>query len=1129
MSNLQDNSTASLTQPLLSDEAALEGVLTSDTTASKATSKPAPVVVDDAQSSAASATITSTRSTTRITTDPLQAHFTRTRQATVQTRETIQDITVYEDTSFFTQSMQGLEDFIFHYSVYFLIILVLLVWPWGYISLHAFEQRTDSTFHPIPGSPSQLALEAFSNRYQTAWMDPMSQPIVILLQGKPINTTSNASTTDSYSLTDPGSPAYTAAYLFTRKLNQTLQSYCWPDLETHACRNGTWLKMTTYYSLIEEGLPILAQGLTTADGSAQVVQLNYMLPSSYYHNSKEASNMKSDKYNSDNEGNSSTADDKNNQNISSSTYNGKHYHNKKTIVRQLIQVLEDTSHNLTSPYFTVSFTGWDLFQRDLSVSAKSDARRMDHWVLPMALMLLAMALPRAHPAYVWMIPFVSVLSTVAVWSIIMRFVVNKIQITQFVPNIMMSLTLGMGIDYTLFLMSRYLEETSYANLSTEHQAFYAQAGNRREAVLTMMIRGGHVLILSGTTLMCTFLGLCVFPLPIMKAVGVGASVAIASSLFVNLTLVPALLYTPIGDYVIKKHDLCGGHGNHNSSNSISSNNDDRTESDYTEVTALVSASQQTRRPLESAAPPNRPHQFWHRLSRNWLLHPYKSVILLFLILQLLIAPVAKYATKVHTSFALDRFIPSDSPALQTYHDLVDRVGSGRLNPYQILFDGSGKNTSVVTSVSFDVMHKVIDKLMEVDHKLESSASLALQQSSGEIADNILADDCQLMTTDGLHSSLDIAATNVDAWNQCITASLSQQQESSDTVSINNDHQYSHAHRTQYNGISVFVAARACDSMIPGPCPIDYFHELNQVYKRITTNDTCTTFVTVTLGMDPLSEEGVEWLAQARKAVDALQQDGSLNGIQVSIVGYAGITTDAIHAVYRMFPTMIGVTTVVVICLMSVFFQSFFSSIRSMLSIGLTLLFSIGTSVLVHQRGVLNWTHMRALTAQDGDAICWMVPVTSFSILVGLAMDYDVFLLTRILEYRQNGYEHKSSIAAGLQSTGKIITAAGLIMSMSFGSLLKSANPVIVEWALVITVGVLLDTFVIRTLVVPIIMGLFPAEFSWWPRALPEPTICFAEFQENLTESTRDVTDLLRIMEERSEYEPLRISRRAEER
>lgn len=195
--------------------------------------------------------------------------------------------------------------------------------------------------------------------------------------------------------------------------------------------------------------------------------------------------------------------------------------------------------------------------------------------------------------------------------------------------------------------------------------------------------------------------------------------------------------------------------------------------------------------------------------------------------------------------------------------------------------------------------------------------------------------------------------------------------------------------------------------------------------------------------------------------------------------------------------------IVVFLLMGIFFRSFVAPLRSVVSISLTLAFVFGLGVLVFEKGVLNWTQISMWNSGAGE-VSWLVPVMAFSIIVGLALDYDVFLVSRILEFRtEEGYGHKSSIVAGLHATGGIITAAGLIMAVAFGGLMLSSSPVLYQWSFLLTSAVLLDTFVIRTLVVPIITG-WTGEWSWWPRRLPAPRTFVYGFEEGEEEVEPDV-------------------------
>ena len=109
----------------------------------------------------------------------------------------------------------------------------------------------------------------------------------------------------------------------------------------------------------------------------------------------------------------------------------------------------------------------------------------------------------------------------------------------------------------------------------------------------------------------------------------------------------------------------------------------------------------------------------------------------------------------------------------------------------------------------------------------------------------------------------------------------------------------------------------------------------------------------------------------------------------------------------------------------------------------------------------------------------VTPVMSFSILVGLGLDYDIFLLSRVVEYRDAGFDIRQCIVQGVDKTGNIITAAGLIMAVAFSGLLMSSVGVLNQTSFFMVFAVLLDTFVIRMIMVPAIMGIL-GEYNWYP-------------------------------------------------
>jgi len=104
------------------------------------------------------------------------------------------------------------------------------------------------------------------------------------------------------------------------------------------------------------------------------------------------------------------------------------------------------------------------------------------------------------------------------------------EIFSFVPSVMMSLVIAMSIDYSLFLLSRYREEIM-------------QKSSVTRAVFQMSKHAGHTITVSGLTLAITFLGLVFFPLELLATIGLGSAITIVITLFVNLTLTPAVLLT----------------------------------------------------------------------------------------------------------------------------------------------------------------------------------------------------------------------------------------------------------------------------------------------------------------------------------------------------------------------------------------------------------------------------------------------------------------------------------------------------------------------------------------------------------------------------------------------------------
>jgi len=277
------------------------------------------------------------------------------------------------------------------------------------------------------------------------------------------------------------------------------------------------------------------------------------------------------------------------------------------------------------------------------------------------------------------------------------------------------------------------------------------------------------------------------------------------------------------------------------------------------------------------------------------------------------------------------------------------------------------------------------------------------------------------------------------------------------------------------GIAVpFALAQACLAQPEQ----DLCKPILYAIKSFSNVERTASFAEILLAFDPLGVDGPPWLHQAR---DLLADLEGRTGFNLALVGIPGDSLDTIASVFEIFPYMVAATLTMVLLLLGIAFRSLLIPIRSVLSICLTLVWVYGTSTRVYQEGALDWLHVPGMDGRY-DAQYWILPVICFSIVVGICLDYDIFLLSRVTEYRENKMNAREAIQLGLCNTGGIISAAGLIMAIAFAGLLFSSTLVVNGLAFYMVAAVLYDTLIVRCLLTPAAMGLLD-RFNWWPSAL----------------------------------------------
>jgi RND superfamily putative drug exporter len=202
------------------------------------------------------------------------------------------------------------------------------------------------------------------------------------------------------------------------------------------------------------------------------------------------------------------------------------------------------------------------------------------------------------------------------------------------------------------------------------------------------------------------------------------------------------------------------------------------------------------------------------------------------------------------------------------------------------------------------------------------------------------------------------------------------------------------------------------------------------------------------------------------------------GAHIMVGGSTAATVDFAGAVAGRLPLFIAVVLGLSALLLLVVFRSLLIPVKAALLNLLSVGAALGVITLVFQHGMLGG----ALGIEPGPIEAF-VPVMIFAIAFGLSMDYEVFLLARMHEAWLRVGDPRAAVREGMATTGRVVTAAALIMVVVFASFLLDPSRMLQQFGLGLAVAVLLDALVIRCLMVPAAMSLLGRRAWWLPAGL----------------------------------------------
>ncbi|MEU5938812.1 MMPL family transporter [Micromonospora sp. NPDC047548] len=207
--------------------------------------------------------------------------------------------------------------------------------------------------------------------------------------------------------------------------------------------------------------------------------------------------------------------------------------------------------------------------------------------------------------------------------------------------------------------------------------------------------------------------------------------------------------------------------------------------------------------------------------------------------------------------------------------------------------------------------------------------------------------------------------------------------------------------------------------------------------------------------------------------------GSIGNAEVLLTGVTAIGIDVSEKLSDALPVYLLLVVGLSILLLMLVFRSILVPVKAALGFLLTVAATFGITVAVFQQG-----HLADLVGLDtpGPLISFL-PILLIGILFGLAMDYEVFLVSRMREDFVHGDTARQATINGMGHGARVVTAAALIMISVFGGFVFLDDPVIKSMGFALAVGVAIDAFVVRMTIVPAVMSLLDRTAWWLPRWL----------------------------------------------
>lgn len=224
---------------------------------------------------------------------------------------------------------------------------------------------------------------------------------------------------------------------------------------------------------------------------------------------------------------------------------------------------------------------------------------------------------------------------------------------------------------------------------------------------------------------------------------------------------------------------------------------------------------------------------------------------------------------------------------------------------------------------------------------------------------------------------------------------------------------------------------------------------------------------IDLSKNPYSNDAMDDVEQMKSDVKSMLADQNLNDAEFWIGGETSSQLDKKEVQLGDEKLIQPVMIIIIFVVLLVYLRAIITSIQLMITVVISFFSALGAGWLIIHFGL------------GHEAMASAIPLYSFVFIIALGNDYNIFMISDIWKNRKRGVAHKEAIAGGVASTGAVITSAGLILAGTFLVLATLPIQLLVQFGIVTAAGILLDTFIVRPLLVPALITVF-GKWSYWP-------------------------------------------------